>query len=62
MLEGGWWRGSLRDLIINILKQEMGKGKICLYWDWGFEGVTIPAPQKILIMHECKALGFMLNS
>ena len=38
------WRGSLRDLSKNILKQGLGKGKSCSYGEGGFEGVTTPAP------------------
>ena len=39
MLEVGWWGG---DLSKNILKQGMGKGKICSLGGGSFEDVTTP--------------------
>ena len=45
--------GSLRDLSKNILKQGVGKGKSCSWGGGGGgEGVTTPAPRKILIIHQ----------
>ena len=44
--------GSLRDLSKNILKQGWVKAKVVRRGGGGFEGVTTPAPQKILIIHQ----------
>ena len=46
---GGW--GLLRDLSENIIKQGVGKGVVVRMGEGGFEGVTNPAPRKILIIH-----------
>ena len=52
MLEvgGGGVGGHLRDLSKNILKQGWVKAKV-VRRGRGSEGVTTPAPQKILIIH-----------
>ena len=46
MLEVGWWgwRGSLRDLSKNILKQGWVKAKVFFVGGGGFEGVITPPP------------------
>ena len=52
MLEVVWWGGEpLRDLSKNILKQGVGKGKICSKGGWGFQGVTTLSPENFTHTH-----------
>ena len=44
-------RGSLKGFLQKHLKTGVGIGKSCSQGGCGFEGVTTPAPQKILIIH-----------
>ena len=57
---GGKW-GSSRNHSKNILKQGVGKGKSCSKGGGGFEGVTTPAPWKILIIHQTMDVRITLH-
>ena len=61
MLEVGWWGvGVIKGSFQNILKQGVGKGKSCSKGGGGFEGVTTPAHQKILIIHLFGPLHYLI--
>ena len=47
---GGGWR-VIKESFQKRLKTGVGEGKSCSYGGRGFEGVTIPAPWEIFIIH-----------
>ena len=50
MLEVGWW-GASQDLSKKHLKTGGGLRQKLFVGGGGFEGVTTPAPRKMLIIH-----------